>query len=237
MCDAIGGMSFHNAGQLIPPTLCVRHAGCCYRRAAACRLRIYHYYLPVFFWIQQQLEQHRVKHRHEEPGPPLMVSAAQGGVECTHHISASLHVSARAGSRLPSLLLLRTAPVAAAAASHHRRALCAAPQLGISAPQGCGKSTLVEQLQQLCAWLGLSAASVSIDDFYLTNAQQGALAAAHPDNRLLALRGNAGSHDLELGQQTLLQLRGLTEDGATARVPRRVRGVHGPWVCARVRLD
>ena len=43
-------------------------------------------------------------------------------------------------------------------------------QLGISAPQGCGKSTLVEQLELLFEWRGQRAASVSIDDFYLTNA-------------------------------------------------------------------
>jgi D-glycerate 3-kinase len=98
-------------------------------------------------------------------------------------------------------------------------------QLGISAPQGCGKSTLVEQMEQLFAWLGVAAASVSIDDFYLTNAQQSALAAAHPDNRLLTLRGNAGSHDLQLGRETLQQLKGLTSSGATTAVPRWVGGV------------
>ncbi len=45
-------------------------------------------------------------------------------------------------------------------------------QLGISAPQGCGKSTIVEQLEALFNWLGVGAAAVSIDDFYLTNADQ-----------------------------------------------------------------
>jgi len=93
-------------------------------------------------------------------------------------------------------------------------------QLGISAPQGCGKSTLVEQLEQLFAWLGTTAASVSIDDFYLTNAEQTALAAANPDNRLLALRGNAGSHDLQLGRETLQQLKACTAPGSTVAVPR-----------------
>jgi D-glycerate 3-kinase len=95
-------------------------------------------------------------------------------------------------------------------------------QLGISAPQGCGKSTLVEQLELLFTWLGTAAAGVSIDDFYLTNAGQTALAAAQPDNRLLGVRGNAGSHDLELGTATLKQLKGLTGKGQTAAVPRWV---------------
>jgi D-glycerate 3-kinase len=70
------------------------------------------------------------------------------------------------------------------------------------------------------AWLGVSAASVSIDDFYLTNAEQNALAAANPDNRLLALRGNAGTHDLKLGRDTLQQLKGCTAAGSTVTVPR-----------------
>jgi D-glycerate 3-kinase len=106
--------------------------------------------------------------------------------------------------------------------------LRARAQLGISAPQGCGKSTLVEQLEQLFAWLGVRAASVSIDDFYLTHSDQSALAAAHPDNRLLQLRGNAGSHDLQLGTDTLRQLRGLTRAGDSAAVPRW--GARGAWV-------
>ncbi len=48
---------------------------------------------------------------------------------------------------------------------HHN---CALSQLGISAPQGCGKTTIVEQLEELFKWRGMKAASVSIDDFYLT---------------------------------------------------------------------
>jgi D-glycerate 3-kinase len=46
----------------------------------------------------------------------------------------------------------------------------AAPPLtvGLSAPQGCGKTTLVTQLQRLMEATGVAAASVSIDDVYLT---------------------------------------------------------------------
>ena len=40
-------------------------------------------------------------------------------------------------------------------------------QIGISAPQGCGKTTIVEQLESLFAFNNIKAASVSIDDFYL----------------------------------------------------------------------
>jgi hypothetical protein len=60
---------------------------------------------------------------------------------------------------------------------------------------------------------GIRAATVSIDDFYLTFEGQSAVAAAHPGNPLLQLRGNAGSHDLELGRETLTKLKGLTKTG------------------------
>ena len=40
-----------------------------------CRLRIYHYYLPVFFWVQQELQQHKQKHAGQTV-PPLVVSSA-----------------------------------------------------------------------------------------------------------------------------------------------------------------
>ncbi|GBF88798.1 hypothetical protein Rsub_01699 [Raphidocelis subcapitata] len=135
------------------------------------RLRVYHYYLPVYFWVDAQMRQHKQRHAGAGSAPPLV--------------------------------------------------------LGISAPQGCGKSTLVEQLEQLFSWLGVRAASVSIDDFYLTRADQAALAAAEPGNRLLQLRGNAGSHDLGLGERTLGALRGLTAAGRTAAVPRYDKSAFG----------
>lgn len=75
----------------------------------AFRLRIFRYYLPVFFWCQAQLEEHR---RNGGSGEPLVI--------------------------------------------------------GMQAPQGCGKTTLVEQLEFLFDHTGSKAASVSIDDFYLT---------------------------------------------------------------------
>ena len=41
-------------------------------------------------------------------------------------------------------------------------------QVGISAPQGCGKTTLVTSLELLFKYRALTAATISIDDFYLT---------------------------------------------------------------------
>ena len=75
--------------------------------------------------------------------------------------------------------------------------------MGISAPQGCGKTTLVGQLTALLNAEGHASASVSIDDFYVRGSEQDALAAASPDNALLRFRGNAGTHDLALASSTL----------------------------------
>ncbi len=38
-----------------------------------CRLRIFHYYLPVFFWVQNQLQQHKAKHKGQATTPPMVV--------------------------------------------------------------------------------------------------------------------------------------------------------------------
>lgn len=72
--------------------------------------------------------------------------------------------------------------------------------IGINAPQGAGKTTLVNSLRDLFRQDGLSSVVLSIDDFYLTRAEQQALAARHAGNRLLEYRGNAGTHDVELGR-------------------------------------
>jgi D-glycerate 3-kinase len=79
--------------------------------------------------------------------------------------------------------------------------------VGIQAPQGAGKTTLVTHLLALLPALGLRGAGVSIDDFYLTRAEQLRLAAAHPGNRYLEHRGYPGTHDIELGEQTLRALK------------------------------
>ena len=51
--------------------------------------------------------------------------------------------------------------------------------------QGCGKTTLVEALEALFARNGLRAASCSIDDFYLTFADQQALAQVTQEERCM----------------------------------------------------
>lgn len=44
--------------------------------------------------------------------------------------------------------------------------------VGLSAPQGSGKTTIVQFLKQLAERAGIRTVVLSIDDFYLTNAEQ-----------------------------------------------------------------
>lgn len=78
--------------------------------------------------------------------------------------------------------------------------------IGLSCPQGGGKTTVVDALTSVFELEGRSCAVMSIDDFYLTHADQQRLAAAHPGNRLLELRGNPGTHDVQLALATLQAL-------------------------------
>lgn len=128
------------------------------------KVRLYHYYIPVFLWCEDQISQHASKFKDGEELPPLVI--------------------------------------------------------GFSAPQGCGKTTLVFALNYLFQISGRKCATISIDDFYLTAEEQGKLREANPGNRLLEFRGNAGSHDLSLSVETLTALSKLTKEGMKMKVPR-----------------
>jgi len=73
----------------------------------------------------------------------------------------------------------------------------------MSAPQGCGKTTICDALVERFAADGKQCAALSYDDFYLTHAEQNEVAKTHENNRLLELRGNGGTHDLELFDDVL----------------------------------
>ena len=98
--------------------------------------------------------------------------------------------------------------------------------VGISAPQGCGKTTLTELLRVLFESDGRRCLSVSLDDFYLTGAAQDAVAQAHPANPLLQYRGNAGTHDMPLIEATLAALAAATP-GGPVRVPQYDKALRG----------
>jgi len=113
-------------------------------------VRIYQYYLPVYFWIQGLLD---------------------------------VHQSTTAATKKPLTV-------------------------GLSCPQGGGKTTLVDALNALFVAHGKKCADMSLDDFYLTRDEQVALSTSKEGagNELLELRGNPGTHDLPLALSTLKAL-------------------------------
>ena len=87
------------------------------------------------------------------------------------------------------------------------------PLVGFSGCQGSGKSTLVALMAKVMREAyGVSAAVLSLDDFYLTKAARAALAESiHP---LFATRGVPGTHDLVLLNETIAALRQPGAEGA-----------------------
>jgi D-glycerate 3-kinase len=80
--------------------------------------------------------------------------------------------------------------------------------LGISGPQGSGKTTLVNHLEKRLSSppFSLRVVSFSIDDIYLPHDELLALGQSNPDNKLLQHRGEPGTHDVALGIETLESL-------------------------------
>ena len=111
-----------------------------------------------------------------------------------------------AGERLPGsyreIVDRYWQPVAAEIA---RRAETRRPLLvGINGAQGSGKTTLCRFLEPLLAERGLAAATLALDDLYLTRAAREGLGAnIHP---LFVTRGVPGTHDVALGQAILDRL-------------------------------
>ena len=69
--------------------------------------------------------------------------------------------------------------------------------VGINGAQGSGKTTLCQFLEVLLVEHNQRAATLSLDDLYLTKADR--LAAAHDHHPLFATRGVPGTHDPALG--------------------------------------
>ncbi|KVH98027.1 hypothetical protein Ccrd_023773, partial [Cynara cardunculus var. scolymus] len=104
------------------------------------KARIYHYYIPVYLWCEQQISDHRSTFKEGDDIPPLVI--------------------------------------------------------GFSAPQGCGKTTLV----------------FALDYLFRTSGRRLFL---NPQ-----FRGNAGSHDLSLSVETLTALGKLSKEGLKMKLPR-----------------
>ncbi|KAJ2024520.1 hypothetical protein GGI10_000148 [Coemansia sp. RSA 2530] len=92
--------------------------------------------------------------------------------------------------------------------------LKSAPPLvvGINGAQGSGKTTLVRGLVEFLRARNIASVGFSLDDIYLPHREQQELAQTQRDNPLLQFRGQAGTHDVELGHRTLAAL--LRNDSA-----------------------
>jgi D-glycerate 3-kinase len=158
-------------------------------------------------------------------GPAFAALEAAGAVNWSRWPQAAsflervLPAQPRRDERIHWLIIPVLQWLAHAAYQSPHRALLA----GLSAPQGAGKSTLVQQLVPLLEQQGLRAVAVSIDDFYLRREEQLRLAGQYSEDRLLQHRGYPGTHDLGLGLSTLEALR----SGGEAVLPRYDKSAHG----------
>jgi D-glycerate 3-kinase len=107
--------------------------------------------------------------------------------------------------------------------------------VGFSGCQGSGKTTTCETLATILRQepYNLSVVVFSLDDLYLTREDQKKLAISNPTNRLLELRGQFGSHDLDLARRLFKDLddahRQYLESPTTAPavgIPRYDKSLH-----------
>lgn len=81
--------------------------------------------------------------------------------------------------------------------------------IGLNGVQGAGKSVLVDILKKTLTSPphNLPTVVFSLDDLYLTHADQVALAQSHPDNPLLQHRGQPSTHDIPLALSVFASLK------------------------------
>ena len=109
--------------------------------------------------------------------------------------------------------------------------------IGISGVQGSGKSTLCAQLETALDSAGLSNATLSLDDLYLTRGERERLAdIRHP---LFVTRGVPGTHDLALADSVITRLLAGTGPVAIPRFDKAIddRAPEAAWPVATAPLD
>lgn len=77
--------------------------------------------------------------------------------------------------------------------------------VGVSGCQGSGKTYSTNSAVKLLEEQGIRADALSLDDFYVSNQEQTAIASR--GNRLLQKRGLPGTHDVQLMHDTLVELK------------------------------
>lgn len=108
--------------------------------------------------------------------------------------------------------------------------------MGFCCPQGGGKTTMTTFMATLLRQMGKNVQIASLDDFYVTHAEQKAIASKHPENPLMQYRGMPGTHDVPLLVETLDNLR-LGRDVAIPKYDKTAfqgRGDRAPkeaWKC------
>ncbi|KAF4028681.1 putative ATP-dependent kinase TDA10 [Phytophthora infestans] len=89
--------------------------------------------------------------------------------------------------------------------------------IGLSCPQGGGKTTASMYMQEALALMGKKCAVMSLDDVYWKYEQQVALAKANPGNPLLQYRGNPGTMDIPLLMDLVYECKSSTGEIALPR--------------------
>ena len=156
---------------------------------------------------------------HEPPVSVAKNEPALYGSMMENHTPFFAECVQRLGLPLDAVSMLDTIhlPIAqwiAATVPHHSLPL----MVGVNGAQGSGKSTFCALLAPLLERVhGLTVATVSIDDVYMTRASRMELAETiHP---LCAFRGVPGTHDLNLAHAVFDEL-AATHSGSTASIPR-----------------
>lgn len=101
-------------------------------------------------------------------------------------------------------------PAAQRSALSHRPLI-----IGISGLQGSGKSTIAALLANALGHHGFLTRVISLDDFYKTFEERQELQTEHPQNALLKVRGQPGTHDLPLANAWIRQFETLESPGST----------------------